>query len=302
MANQNVVLVTGATGQQGGAVARELLAHGYRVKAMTRKPDGDKAKALAKLGAQVIQGDLDDAASLERALQGVWGVFAVQNTWEAGVEKEEVQGKLMAEIAKKAGVQHYVYSSVGSAHLKTGIPHFDNKWRVEEKVRGLGFPSYVILRAAFFMENWSSPWFKPGIDQGKLMVGLAPTTVLQTIAVEDVGKYGLQAFERHAELNRREIDIAGDEKTMPETARILSQAAGRTITFQRVPIEDVRKGSEDFALMLEWFDRVGYSAKIQANAKEFGVRPTTLAEWASRQNWAQPAKPDVPRSDVSAPL
>lgn len=110
--------------QQGNKVE---LAHGYRVKAMTRKPESDKAKALAKLGAQVIHGDLDDAASLDRALQGVWGVFAVQNTWEAGVEQEEVQGKRIAEIAKKAGVQHYVYTSVGSAHLKTGIPHFDNK-------------------------------------------------------------------------------------------------------------------------------------------------------------------------------
>jgi uncharacterized protein YbjT (DUF2867 family) len=302
MANQNIILVTGATGRQGGAIARELLAHGHRVKAMTRKPDSDNAKALVKLGAQVVQGDFNNAASLEHVLQGIWGVFSVQNTWEAGVEGEEIQGKRMAETAKKAGVQHFVYTSVGSAHLKTGIPHFENKCRIEEKVRGLGFPSYVILRPVFFMENWLSPWFKPGIDQGKLMMGIAPTTGLQVIAVEDIGKYGLQAFERHAELSRREIDIAGDEKTMPETARILSQAAGRTITFQRVPIEEVRKGSEDFAIMLEWFDRVGYSARIQANAKEFGIRPTTLAEWASRQNWAQPTKADLSRSDLSAPL
>jgi uncharacterized protein YbjT (DUF2867 family) len=302
MAVQNIILVTGATGRQGGATARELLAHGYRVKAFTRKPGSDDAKALVKLGAEVVQGDFDVAASLERALQGIWGVFSVQNTWEAGVEREEEQGKRLAEIAKKAGVQHFVYSSVGSAHLSTAIPHFENKWRVEEKVRRLGFPSYVILRPVFFMENWLSPWFKPGIGQGKLMMGIAPTTSLQVIAVQDIGKYGLLAFERHAQLNGRSIDIAGDAKTMPETASILSQAAGRTITFQRVPIEEVRKGSEDFALMLEWFDRVGYSAKIQANAKEFGIRPTTLTEWASRQNWAQPRKGDSSGSDQSAPL
>jgi uncharacterized protein YbjT (DUF2867 family) len=302
MAIQNIILVTGATGRQGGATARELLAHGYRVKALTRKPGSENAKALAKLGADVVQGDFDEAASLERALQGMWGVFSVQNTWEAGVEREEEQGKRLAEIAKKAGVQHFVYSSVGSAHLKTGIPHFDNKWRVEEKVRALGFPSYVILRPVFFMENWLSPWFKPGIDQGKLMMGIAPTTALQVIAVQDIGKYGLLAFEKHAQLSGRSIDIAGDAKTMPDTASILSQAAGRTITFQRVPIEEARRGSADFALMLEWFDRVGYSAKIQANAKEFGIRPTTLAEWATRQNWAQPTKADSSGSDQSAPL
>ncbi len=92
-AGKDVVLVTGATGQQGGAVARQLLARGHKVKAMTRKPDGDNAKALAELGAEVVQGDLDDAASLERAIDGAWGVFAVQNSWEAGVEGEEEQGK-----------------------------------------------------------------------------------------------------------------------------------------------------------------------------------------------------------------
>jgi len=282
---KDAILVTGATGQQGGAVARELLARGHKVRAMTRKPSGDSAKALAALGAEIVQGDLDDASSLPRAVQGVWGLFAVQNTWEAGVAREEAQGKQVAEMAKKAGIQHYVYSSVGSADRKTGIPHFDNKWRVEETVRGLGFPSHTIVRPVFFMENFLSPWFKPGIDQGKLMIGIEPSTVLQMIAVGDIGKYGRLAFERHAELNGRAVEIAGAAHSMPDTARILSQAVGRTIMFSRVPIEEVRKFSEDFAVMLEWFDRVGYSADIPANAKAFGIRPTTLEEWANCQNW-----------------
>src|SRR5213595_3214598 len=187
---KGAILVTGATGQQGGAVARELLARGHRVRAMTRKPDSDAAQALARLGAEVVQGDLEDAESLKRPIQGAWGVFAVQNTWEAGVEAEEAQGKRIAEIARRGGVQHFVYTSVGSANRKTGIPHFDSKWRIEEAVRGLGFPSHVILRPVFFMDNFLSPWFKPGIDQGKLMIGLNPTTALQMIAVKDIGKYG----------------------------------------------------------------------------------------------------------------
>ena len=282
---KDAILVSGATGQQGGAVARELLAHGHKVRALTRKPNGDSAKALAALGAEIVQGDLDNAPSLQRAVQGVWGLFAVQNTWEAGVAREETQGKQIAEIAKKAGIQHYVYSSVGSADRRTGIPHFDNKWRVEEALRGLGFPSHTIIRPVFFMENFLSPWFKPGIDQGKLMIGVKPTTVLQMIAVGDIGTYGRLAFERHTELNGRAFEIAGAAHTMPDTARILSTAAGRAITFSQVPIEEVRKFSEDFAVMLEWFDRVGYSADIPANAKAFGIRPTTLEEWAKRQNW-----------------
>src|SRR2546425_11664490 len=137
---------------------------------MTRKPDSPAAQALAKHGAKVIKGDLDDPASLEQALSGGWGVFAVQNTWEAGVEKEEVQGERIAEIAKRRGVQHFVYTSVASAQRKTGIPHFDNKWRVEETLRRLGFPSYVIIPPGVFMENWASGGFKPGLRHGKRVI------------------------------------------------------------------------------------------------------------------------------------
>ncbi len=281
----DVILVTGATGQQGGAVARELLARGHKVKAMTRNPGGDRPSALAELGAEVVRGDLDDSASLERALQGVWGVFAVQNTWEAGVDGEEEQGKRIAELARAAGLQHFVYTSVASAQRKTGIPHFDNKWRIEEKVRDLGFPSHTIIRPVFFMNNFASPWFKPGLDEGKLMVGLKPDTTVQMIAVSDIGKYALLAFEKHEEPNRREIDIAGDEMTMPEAAAVLSEAIGKTITFEHVPIDEVRKFSEDYAIMLEWFDRVGYDIDIAGLANEFDIRPTRLAEWAAQVDW-----------------
>jgi uncharacterized protein YbjT (DUF2867 family) len=285
MATLENIVITGATGQQGGAVARELLARGHKIFAMTRKPKGEKARALAKLGAEIVQGDFDDAGSLEKVLEGMWGVFAMQNTWEAGVEKEEEQGKRIAEVAKEADVQHFVYTSVGSAQRHTGIPHFDNKWRVEETVRSLGFPSYAIIRPAFFMENFAAPWFKPGVDSGKLMVGIEPTTVLQMIAVRDIGKYGLWVFEKHEELNGREIDIAGDALTMPEAAKIISKAAGRTVEFVQTPIEEVRKFSDDFAAMLEWFDRVGYNADIERNAIESGVRPTSFAEWAHTAVW-----------------
>jgi uncharacterized protein YbjT (DUF2867 family) len=281
----DVILITGATGQQGGAVARELLAGGHSVRAMTRNPDGEQARALAEMGATVIQGDLDDAVSLERAVAGAWGAFAMQNTWEAGVEGEEEQGKRFAEVAKNGGVEHFVYSSVASAQRQTGVPHFDNKWRVENRIRELGFPSSTIIRPVFFMENLSSPWFKPAIDEGKLTVGIQPDTQLQMIAVADVGKYGALAFDKHEELNGREIDLAGDAHTMPETAEILSQVTGRAIGFEPTPIDDVRQFSADFAAMLEWFDRVGYDADITGVATELGVQPQTFEAWAASTNW-----------------
>ena len=282
---EGAVLVTGATGQQGGAVARGLLASGHDVFAMTRNPEGDGARALAEGGATVVRGDLDDEASLRAALAGKWGVFAMQNTWEAGVEAEEEQGKRIARLAREAGVHHYVYASVGSADQNTGIPHFDNKYRVEEVVRSLEFPSWVILRPVFFMENLASPWFKPAIDDGTLALGMGGDTPLQMVAVQDIGRYGALAFERHEELNGRAIDFAGDELTPKEIAAVLSEAAGREIRHFPVPLEQVRASSEEFAIMLDWFEKVGYSADIEGNAQRFGIRPTPFAEWARGVDW-----------------
>jgi uncharacterized protein YbjT (DUF2867 family) len=275
------ILITGATGKQGGATLRHLAKRGgFKLRAMTRKPDSDAAKAVAALGAEVVTGDLDDAASLEKALAGAWGVFGVQNTWEAGVEKEEEQGKRLAKLAKDKGVQHYVYSSVGSAHLKTGIPHFENKVRVEQVVKQLGFPSHVIIRPVFFMENLPSPWFLNG---DKLVTSLKPDTKLQMIASDDVGKFLAKAFIDADKLKGAEIDIAGDAVTMPEAAEAMSQLTGKDVTFQQIPIEAVRQNSDDFAKMLEWFDAVGYSADIPAMESRWGIKPLTLKEWVRKQ-------------------
>ncbi len=285
--DQDVVLVTGATGRQGGAVARELLKHGRRIRALTRQPQGEAARALAGLGAEVVQADLDDLASVKRALEGAWGVFAVQNTWEAGVAREEEQGKRLAELARKAGVRHYVYSSVGSAQRKTGIPHFENKWRIEETVRKLRFPSHVVLRPVFFMENLLSASSREGIDHGVVAIAIQPETRLQLIAVRDIGRYGALAFEKHDELAGRALEIAGDVKTGPELAEVLSRVLGRPMHFVPVPIEQVRRSNEDYATMLEWFDRVGYDADIEGNVSAFGIPATSFEEWARTVSWSK---------------
>lgn len=274
------ILITGVTGQQGGSVARALAGKGFTLRGMTRKPESDAAKAAAAKGVEIVKGDLDDAESLKAALDGAWGVYAVQNTWEAGVEKEEEQGKRIATVARQAGVQHYVYASVGSAHRKTGIPHFDNKARVEATVRGLGFPSHAILRPVFFMENLVSPWFLHG---DKLVTAMNPATVLQMIAVRDIGEYGARLFIDAGKYRGREVDVAGDAATMPQAAEAIGKGIGKPIEFVQIPIDEVRKNSEDFALMLEWFEREGYDADIEGTAREFGVTPTRLADWARGQ-------------------
>jgi uncharacterized protein YbjT (DUF2867 family) len=274
------ILVTGATGKQGGALIHELAGKDFALRALTRHPDGDAAGALRAKGVDVVQGDLDDAGSLTRALRGAWGVFSVQNTWEAGVEGEEEQGKRLATLAKQAGVQHFVYTSVGSADRHTGIPHFENKARIEETVRALHFPSYVICRPVFFMENLTSPWFLNG---NAIYSALEPSTVLQMIAVADIGKYAAAAFTRAEVLNGREFDIAGDAVTLPQAADVLGRAFGRPISYVPIPLDEIRKNSDDFAIMLDWFNKVGYDADIAGMAREFGVTPTTLAAWANTQ-------------------
>ena len=278
----DLILITGGTGKQGGAIARELLAAGHRVRIMTRNPQSATARELVSLGAEVVKGDLDDAASLPDALRGVWGTFAVQNTWEAGVEREEEQGKRFAEAARAAGIQHYVYGSVGSAHRETGVPHFENKARVEQRVRELGFPSWTVLRPAFFMENFLSDDNRAAIANGQLTLGIDPDTRLQMIAVEDIGKYGKLVFEYPERFNGHSLDIAGDELTMHEVADVLSEIAKRPVAPAPTPIEQTREWSQDLAIMLEWFDAVGYNADIPGNAREFGIEPTRFADWANR--------------------
>jgi len=146
------VLVTGATGKQGGSVARQLIGRQHAVHALTRKPDSAAAQALAQLGARIVPGSLEDRAALERAMREVDAVFAMSTPFEAGTQAEERQGVTVADAAKAVGLQHLVYTSVASADQKTGIPHFDSKARVEAHIRSLAVPA-TVLAPAYFMEN-----------------------------------------------------------------------------------------------------------------------------------------------------
>src|ERR1700753_2058292 len=204
MTNKRTILITGVTAKQGGAVAQALQGNGFHLRGLTRKPESERAAALAHQGIEIVQGDLDDEATLRRGLAGAWGVFGVQNAGEAGVEREEAQGKRLATLAREAGVEHYVYTSVGSADKRTGVPHFDSKRRIEETVRGLRFPSHVILRPVFFMENLLAPFSLQG---DTLAWALGPGTNLQMIAVDDIGWLGARAVS-HAPLYPRESELA----------------------------------------------------------------------------------------------
>src|SRR6266446_310601 len=182
MGTKRSVLVTGATGQQGGAVARALLSRGHRVKALTRKPDSDAARQLMSAGADLVAGDLGDTASVLKAARGVGTMFLMGNVNETGTEEETRQGIIAAEAAKAAGVEHLIYSSVADANKKTGIPHFDSKDLVEKHIAGLGIP-YTISAPASFMENIVASWSIGALRQGTFAFPMPPNRVIQVIAL-----------------------------------------------------------------------------------------------------------------------
>lgn len=256
------ILVTGATGKQGGAAARHLLEAGWPIRALTRDPSKPAAAALAGLGAEVVQGDLKDRASMTKAVSGAYGVYGVQDSWEHGTESEVEQGKLLADVAKAAGVEHFVYSSVGGAERGTGIPHFESKWEIEEYIRGLALRA-TILRPVFFMENLLSPDNHEAILGGTLSLSIHPDTPLQMIAVDDIGAFAAMAFDNPDEWVGKALEIAGDEMTMSQYAEHLTAAVGRPVAFKEFPpLEEMRSINEDWAIMCEWFIQHGYEADI----------------------------------------
>ena len=165
--SDKTVLVAGATGRQGGAVIRNMLPKGWKLRALTRSLSSYAAQDLKRQGVEVVQGDLEDPASLARAAQGVYGIYSVQDFWAVGAKREVQQGKNLADAAKKTGVQHLVYSSVGGAERNTGIPHWESKWEVEKYIRSLGLP-VTILRPVTFMEDYYIDQVEIGILKGKL--------------------------------------------------------------------------------------------------------------------------------------
>ncbi len=288
MTDKKIILVTGATGAQGGAVARKLFDTGFKVRALTRDPDKPAARALAERGAVVVKGNFDDRASLERAVDGVYGVFSVQNFWEAGFDKEIEQGIRMADVAAKAGVKHFVYSSVGSADQRTGIPHFESKFQIEEHVRSLDLP-YSIIRPVFFMNNWESDMLKNMVHGGTLAQPLSPETRLQQIDVDDVGAFARLAFSNPDKWIGRELDIAGDDPTMLELAAAFSEALGKEVKYYQVPWDDFRaQAGEEYTDMYRWFEDVGYHADIEALRREHpGL--IRFEQYLARHGWSQHA-------------
>src|SRR5262244_1965030 len=286
-----VVLVTGATGRQGGAVVRHMLPKGWKLRALTRRPQAHEAQSLARQGVQVVQGDLEDPASIARAAEGVYGIYSVQDFWSVGTKREVQQGKNLADGAKKAGVQHFVYSSVGGAEGNTGIPHWESKWEIEKHIRQLNLPA-TILRPAAFMEMYNVLQVEVGLLKGKLMDPLRGDKPYQTIATDDIGAFVALAFERSREFIGKELEIAGSELTNLEAAKVFSRVLGKPVRFQRLPLPLVRLVlGKEFYLMFRWFNEAGFQADIAALRHRYPeVHLHTLEEWLRAEGWHKRAR------------
>ncbi len=279
------ILVTGATGKQGGALARLLLKKGHRVRALTRKPDSPAAQELKRLGAELTTGNLEDRGSIEGVARGADALFAMTTPFEAGIEVETHQGIIVADAAKAAGVKHLVFTSVANADRNTGIPHFESKYKVEQHVKTLGIP-YTIIAPVFFMENLTGPWWLPALQGGKLPMALPATRKLQQVALDDIAAFAALVLEQREQFFGKRVDLASDEISGSQAAEILSRVSGRKIEYVELPLAQLQATNEDFARMFDWFNRVGYSADIPGLRRSYPeVGWHTFEAWAKTQNW-----------------
>lgn len=292
-----IIAVTGATGQQGGAVAKKLLADGWQVRALTRDHSKPAAQALAKAGAELVPGDMDSRSELDAAFQGAYGVFSVQNFWlpTVGFEGEIRQGKNVADAAKAAGVQHLVYSSVGAAHRGMGQKHFESKWIIEQYIHSLELP-YTILRPAAFFENFN--WERPAILNGTFnALGLRPEKERQLIAVEDIAVFVALAFSNPEQYLGKTIELAGDALTESQIAETFAKVIGRLVQLTMPTGGIGRRSEEEMKAMFNFFNGEAYNADISALRK---LHPglLTLEQWLRKNGWEN-AEP-VPMPEQSA--
>ncbi|MCH8909076.1 MAG: NmrA/HSCARG family protein [Candidatus Heimdallarchaeota archaeon] len=264
MSNQKLILVIGATGTQGGAVTRHLLKKGFKIRALTRDPSGDKAKLLQEQGIELFKGGLDDVEILKQAMKGVQGVFSVQNFWTTGKEKEIEQGKNVADAAKTVGgLEHFVYTSVGGAASNTGIIHFDSKYQIEQHIKQLELP-FTIIRPSFFMENLIFfPEMKDQIASGQIYFGQDPEKRMQMVAVDDIGGFVSTIFSDKDKYLGKSIEFSSDEMLPGKVFEKLGSSINKELSYHYVPYDGlVQNAGEETALMFKWFNEKGYFADI----------------------------------------
>lgn len=312
MSTKKIITVFGATGAQGGGLVRAIAADPnseFSVRAVTREPGSDKAKALAKLGAEVVYGDLGNAESVHKALEGAYGAFFVTFYWaHFSPEQEKAEAALFAKAAKEAGIKHAVWSTLEDTRElvplhddrmptlmeKYKVPHFDAKGESNQQFINAGVPT-TFLHASFYWDNFiyfgSGP--KKGPDGKYYLTFPIDNTKMAGIAAEDIGKCAYGIFKRGNELIGKIVGVAGEHLTGQEMATALSSALNTEVTFNNVTPATYRSfgfpGADDLGNMFQFYRdfekecndvrNVAFSRELNPELKSFD---TWLKENASR--------------------
>ena len=308
MPEKKIIAVVGATGAQGGGLVRAILADKsgeFAARALTRKVDSDKAKALQKAGAEVVQADLDDVESLKKAFAGAYGAFCVTNFWEHfSPEKEYSQAGNMARAAKAAGVEHVIWSTLEDTRKKVPlsdermptlqgkykVPHFDAKGEADQIFRDVGVPTTFLL-TSFYWDNFV--YFGVGPKRGpdgKLAITFPmDDKKLPGIAAEDIGKTALSIFKRGREFIGKTVAIAGEHLSGKELAEKMGKALDKEIRYNAVPADVYRNfgfpGADDMGNMFQFkrdFNDYFVGVRDVESARQLNPELQTFDKWLER--------------------
>lgn len=284
------ILVTGATGTQGGAVVDHLLADtgDWDVFGLTRDTASEAARALEARGVTVVEGDMSDADRMAELVDGMDAVFCVTTFFEAGIEGEIEQGRTVADAAADAGVAHFIYSSVGSADRDTGLAHFDSKATVEAYIAELGLPTTVV-RPVFFMQNFEQ-MMRDDILDGRLAMPLEEGVSLAVVDADDIGQAVVAALSDPGRFAGETVTLAGDDRTLDEFAEAFGNHLGVGVEPVHVPIGEYRgMAGDEMADMFQWFNEVGYDIDIAAIESGYGIETTAFEDYLDASDAWRPA-------------
>ena len=283
MSNENVVLVTGGTGSQGGATVTHLLAaKKVRVRVLTRNLESPKAKSLAARGVELVKGDFDDEASLRAALAGVSAAFSVQQwTEKGGTAAEELNGKRFADAVKASGSPHLVYSSAEGVERKSGLGHYESKWAIEEHIRGLGLPA-TILHPVGFMDAFGVPPIQRGMFLGIFRANFGASLPVQFVATYDIGWFAARALEDPERYAGRVIPLAGDQLSIDDIVQTFKTVTGRKPWVAPIPTFLAKRAMpKEFLDMFRWIREKGFKADIARVRQEY-PQLLTFAGWVKK--------------------
>ena len=282
---QRTIVVTGATGLQGGAVTRHLLKEGWRVRGLTRDRSSKRAQALEALGAEVVQGDMVDVASLRPVFAGAYGVYSVQNPFIGGPEAEVIQGKNVADVAKESGVQHLVYGSAGIGRKGTGIPSWETKLQVEDHMKALDLP-YTVLRPMALMELMTDKKFFPAVGTWRGMPALmGRSRSLPWLCAEDLGAIVAKAFADPDRFIGQELVLASDVQSLAQCRATYREVLGKNPSSFPMPVWLFKRFGfvgRDLSAMWSWL-RKGTIALDTAPTRAIHPEALTVRDWLSRQ-------------------